>query len=1304
MAGLATGAAWATGRSAGRATGGGGGGGGCAGERARAVRATAVAQASGVRAVEVPAAGGTGEGSPLAVQLPLPAHLIAPSGGRGAAVFPLAPGFEWELVVLLLPDEGVGGGGSEPSEGAPRGRGKDVEALQVVSNVARVSLGACALRVMAGSKNRGGRLAGASLTEIHGAGQDLSPRVRLPPESPGAGAGSQAKGGSVKKDVEESKDAQGREASELPPGASMLEPSLGEGARNSSPTEFASSPGAGGSPTSPQSAGSLRSSFSLDRQLSALKVKATKVATGSSPRGSPRPGEGTPLAWANQSSRAWENLNGIGIAVLPLSTLKPERMETFPTGPGSDSEAAVMALLTEASLKGGLDPEEMEHGKCLICLTCGTWSSGHAALAEATVQMASMWGAGSDEAERWREAAKLADAAPPVAMVCIPGRPAVIEVGSRNIPARVGVSFVFHRGIWQPVLKNIGGSLWQELSPDDDRGIMVPARTLIKELRNLYRIGEAGSRGDDVSVWGKGSEEVDILAILKSVLEPGLSLTRLSCTGDGSTESEELWTYFEATMESLLNASVGRGSFSDALCLELLRAGSAELLQKRIRLLLEEGKDTASSKLIASVTLLAIMALGGLDRRIRLIDAVNKTPQWLSHGDRSHHLAECVRRGVCPELCAGLAKCFLPSAMPPQELVRAAGTITLQMSEQKIQPVSFVLKKGDEQAATLSGLRTHLPLRERCPADGICGKIVVAELRRRKSPFELKKVESWGPGWGKSGELLYFHARSGEGSGEEGEIPDLGMGGKIVVIPPGGGDGQNLDEAIVLQASRLVWMAQVQGATCVVFTARGSTVEALHPSPNTEVTLSIPSIVLPEKEIEGLLSGEDFNSSPSWEAALLKVDPKRNTGELMKVYHEALKCDLDKERCDLDSQTHRSYDILGRAISLRIYGPQPKRSDRVRILCIDGGGSRGLAACEILRGLEESLCCEGSGATCLADLFDLVVGVSAGGLTCVCVAGGMAPERISELYSESCGKIFGTRDSLWEQLLYGPGTGATKVLSEVLVNALKVAGPVDPAGRMCDLASLIESSENYRGTARCIPAVCLVSRLVSREPPRTVLFRSYPYQDIDLCAGDGDEAPRLKRELQGEHTCRILESLRSTSAAPFYLEECLVKKDLNTGDCSLPDSKPRVFATSRYIDGATDSNNPSLLGVLEARRIWGNSKPLVVTSVGTGNALPRTGIKGYPAVPGVVLQNLLNGMGDTEVADIAVEAMLSPQDAYFRFAATGEVYSCDLGAHEEHTLQELVLQARKYMATTNVERKCDRLREALGLPQSCPPN
>ena len=153
-----------------------------------------------------------------------------------------------------------------------------------------------------------------------------------------------------------------------------------------------SAPPSEGSPATPRSSSVLRSSFSLDRQLSALKVRGRKGPSGASPRKSPRRGEGTPLAWANQSSSVWENLSGIGIALLPLSTLKPERMETFPTGPGASSEAAAMALLTEASPKGGLDPGEMEHGKCLVCLTCGAWSSGHVALAEATMQLAARWG------------------------------------------------------------------------------------------------------------------------------------------------------------------------------------------------------------------------------------------------------------------------------------------------------------------------------------------------------------------------------------------------------------------------------------------------------------------------------------------------------------------------------------------------------------------------------------------------------------------------------------------------------------------------------------------------------------------------------------------------------------------------------------------------------------------------------------------------------------------------------------------------------------------------------------------------
>lgn len=1265
------------------------------------MRATLAAQARGVRAEEVRVgAGGTG---PLAVQLPLPAHLISASGGRGSAAFPLAPGYEWELVVLLLPTEGGEAGRADgaPPGLAPAADRDEVHAFEAVSNVARVSLGACALRVVAGGKGRGGRLAGASLTEILGWGGDLSPR-----EPRGSSDGSRGGGVSSPRQGKPEEGGASTGGSRKVTGVSAFDHAQGKqgeclGAAKSPHAKEPESPAPSEvSPETPRSGSSLRSSFSLDRQLSALKVRGLKGSPGGSPRKTQRSGEGTPLAWANQSSSAWENLSGIGIAVLPLSTLKPERMETFPTGPGASSEAAAMALLTEASPKGGLDPGEMEHGKFLVCLTCGAWSSGHVALAEATMQLASRWGATPADAEAWREAAKLGDAAPPVAMICIPGRPTVLEVASRGSTARVGVSFVFHKDLWQPVLRNAGGTKWRDLVPGrQPAGAAVPARTLIKELRNLFRIGEAGSRGDDISVWGKVAEEVDLAALLQAVLEPSDCLA-WSSAGEGSSQSEDLWAFFEATMESLLRTSGGRGSFSDALCLELLRAGTAELLQKRIRLLLDEGpgRGARPSQLLASVSLLVIMASGGLQRRNQTSDpAFGRCPQWLSHGARSHFLAECVRRGVCPELCAGLEKCFIPSALPPPEFVRTAGPICLQMAEQGLQQLTVVFRDCDRALdLRVPGLRSHLPLREKLPSDSTCGEpwgVVVAEVRRQKSPFELKNAESWGPGWGKSGELLYFHKKAGEGGGSGEGAQDLDMKGKMVLIPPGGGTGQDLDEAITLQASRLVWLAQVQGAACVAFTARGPTVEALHPSPNTEVPLSIPSIVLPEREIEGLLAG-----CADWTASISELDPAANTRNLMKGFHNALTHDLRGSKCDLDARTHESYDALCGALALRIDGPQPKRPDRARILCIDGGGSRGLAACEILRALEETLCCGGSGAVCLADFFDLVVGVSAGGLTCVCIACGMAPEKISELYSESCGKIFGTRDSLWEQLLYGPGTGATKVLSGVLVSALKKAGPVDPAGRMCDLASLIKSSEVYRGTAKSIPAVCLASRHVSREPPRTVLFRSYPYQDIAPCAGSGGVEGRPKRELQGEHTCRILEALRSTSAAPFYLEECLVRKDLNTGDCPLQTGDSRVLSTSRYIDGATDSNNPSILGVLEARRLWGYSKPLVVCSVGTGNALPRTGIKSYPAVPGVVLQNLTQGMGDTEVADAAVEAMLGPQDAYFRWAARGEVYSCDLGAHEQHTLDELVLQARQYMKTPHSLQKCERLRAALGLP------
>lgn len=63
------------------------------------------------------------------------------------------------------------------------------------------------------------------------------------------------------------------------------------------------------------------------------------------------------------------------------------------------------------------------------------------------------------------------------------------------------------------------------------------------------------------------------------------------------------------------------------------------------------------------------------------------------------------------------------------------------------------------------------------------------------------------------------------------------------------------------------------------------------------------------------------------------------------------------------------------------------------------------------------------------------------------------------------------------------------------------------------------------------PHLCLVSHLASRAPSATFLLRSYSYGET------GAES-----RLFGEDGLTILDSVRATSAAPWFLEEICVQK------------------------------------------------------------------------------------------------------------------------------------------------------------------
>ena len=77
------------------------------------------------------------------------------------------------------------------------------------------------------------------------------------------------------------------------------------------------------------------------------------------------------------------------------------------------------------------------------------------------------------------------------------------------------------------------------------------------------------------------------------------------------------------------------------------------------------------------------------------------------------------------------------------------------------------------------------------------------------------------------------------------------------------------------------------------------------------------------------------------------------------------------------------------------------KGGKKRILCIDGGGARGIFPASFLSSLDEKI--EGN----LAEYFDLIVGTSSGGIIALSLGLGIQPTEILRCYREHVGKVFG---------------------------------------------------------------------------------------------------------------------------------------------------------------------------------------------------------------------------------------------------------------------------------------------------------
>ncbi|KAH9520027.1 Calcium-independent phospholipase A2-gamma [Bulinus truncatus] len=221
-------------------------------------------------------------------------------------------------------------------------------------------------------------------------------------------------------------------------------------------------------------------------------------------------------------------------------------------------------------------------------------------------------------------------------------------------------------------------------------------------------------------------------------------------------------------------------------------------------------------------------------------------------------------------------------------------------------------------------------------------------------------------------------------------------------------------------------------------------------------------------------------------------------------------------------------------------------SPGIRILSIDGGGTRGLVTIEFLKALEKQTHRK------IHQLFDYVCGVSTGALLAAMVCLYKIPlDRCEELYKECSvqmftrNKVVGTTKLMWNHGFYDSQSWE-EILKKEIGERLFVEFSRDPD----------------------VPKMSAASTLVNAPQLTNYLFRTY------------NMPPGVTSQYPGSCKYRIWEVIRASSAAPGYFE-------------------PFVREDEIHEDGGILTNNPTALAIHESRLLWPNESFHCIVSLGT---------------------------------------------------------------------------------------------------------
>lgn len=434
-----------------------------------------------------------------------------------------------------------------------------------------------------------------------------------------------------------------------------------------------------------------------------------------------------------------------------------------------------------------------------------------------------------------------------------------------------------------------------------------------------------------------------------------------------------------------------------------------------------------------------------------------------------------------------------------------------------------------------------------------------------------------------------------------------------------------------------------------------------------------------------------------------KAEDKKKAEKLRRPFLEAAKL-----ADDLKGQVQRSANQILAAIGYNKWSPKIPGQRGLRILSLDGGGSRGMAAIAAVKCLMETA---GNGAD-VADSFDMIVGTSTGGIIAFLL--GLQRETSAqavERYQQLINKIFVKSALSTPLMLFTTATYDESNFMGILVNILQES-------------SMLDSRADP-----AVPLVCCLTSKMSSTPTHVALFRNYNYPGGEL-ADPFTIDPLVARKdldlpLELEHSViRNGHYHRRTNAAltpgvktgggsrhPGSFR-VLQRYALRASTAAPTVFKPVMMGGEMYCDGGIVASNPAAVAIHEARSIFPDIPIELVVSVGTGAFIERKSAPrvGWDGIIGQIINSATDGEQIHHILEdiLGQSAVLGGKQSavaktrYFRFnPIVGSPEEFPIDVTDPAKLAELRKITLNYMAEpaqiAKMERVADILKGRKGL-------